>query len=104
MVSIKWLQTWERIMLFKLSQIMVLSTRKLVVTSQMSIYTLHGALNPCGHYVSGISPGQLNALRFAFERMTDLDIAAVVLLDAQTFCAKVGSFSSPLHPENGGSW
>jgi hypothetical protein len=39
---------------------------------------------------------QLNALRIAFERMTDLDTAAVALSEAQTFCAKAGSFSSPL--------
>jgi hypothetical protein len=40
--------------------------------------------------------GQLNALRTAFERMTNLDTAAAALSEAQTFCAKVGSFSSPL--------
>jgi hypothetical protein len=38
-----------------------------------------GALNPRGHYVSGMGPGQLNVLRTAFERMTDLDTAAVTL-------------------------
>jgi hypothetical protein len=40
--------------------------------------------------------GQLNALRTAFERMTDFDIAAEALLEAQTFCVKTDSFSSPL--------
>jgi hypothetical protein len=40
--------------------------------------------------------GQLNALRTAFERMTNLDTAAAALSEAQTFCAKVGSFSSTL--------
>jgi hypothetical protein len=49
-----------------------------------------GALNPGGHYISGIGTGQLNALRTVFERMTE------ALLEAQTFCAKAGSFSSPL--------
>jgi hypothetical protein len=40
--------------------------------------------------------GQLNALTTAFERMTDLDTAAAALSEAQTFCAKAGSFSSPI--------
>jgi hypothetical protein len=62
----------------------------------MSLICAAGALNPCGHYISGIGPGQLNALRTAFERMTDLDTAAAALLEAQTFYAKTDSFSSPL--------
>jgi hypothetical protein len=40
--------------------------------------------------------GQLNALRSAFERMIDVDTVAEALSEAQTFCVKVGSFSSPL--------
>jgi hypothetical protein len=66
------------------------------VVTNMSLICTTGALNPRAHYVSGMSPGQLNALRTAFERMTDLDTAAAALSEAQTFCAKVGSFSSPL--------
>ena len=62
----------------------------------MSLICAVGALNPRGHYVSGMGPGQLNALRTAFERMTDLDIAAAALSEVQTFCVKAGSFSSPL--------
>jgi hypothetical protein len=58
------------------------------------IYTA-GALNPRAHYVFGMGPGQLNALRTAFKRMTDLDTAAAALSEVQTFCAKAGSFSSP---------
>jgi hypothetical protein len=62
----------------------------------MSLICAVGTLNPRGHYVSGMGPGQLNALRTAFKRMTDLDTAAAALSEAQTFYAKVGSFSSPL--------
>jgi hypothetical protein len=40
--------------------------------------------------------GQLNVLRSAFERMTDVDIAAEALSETQTFCVNAGSFSSPL--------
>jgi hypothetical protein len=54
------------------------------------------SLNPRGHYISGISPGQLNALRTTFERMIDVDTAAAALSKAQTFCVNDGSFSSPL--------
>jgi hypothetical protein len=43
-----------------------------------------------------MGPGQLNVLRTAFERMTDLKTAAAALLEVQTFCANVDSFSSPL--------
>jgi hypothetical protein len=43
-----------------------------------------------------MGPGQLNALRTAFERMIDLDKAAVALSEAQTFCVKADSFSRPL--------
>jgi hypothetical protein len=66
------------------------------IVSNMSLICAVGALNPRGHYVSGMGTSQLNALRIAFERMTDLDTAATTLSKAQTFCAKVGSFSSPL--------
>jgi hypothetical protein len=55
-----------------------------------------GALNPRDHYISDMGTGQLNALQSAFERMTDVDTAAEALSEAQTFCVKVGSFSSPL--------
>jgi hypothetical protein len=55
-----------------------------------------GALNPRGHYISGMGIGQLSALRSAFERMTDVDTAAEALSEAQTLCVKAGSFSSPL--------
>jgi hypothetical protein len=54
------------------------------------------AMNPRGHYISGMGTGQLNALRTAFERMTDIDTAAEALSEAQTFCAKASSFSSSL--------
>jgi hypothetical protein len=54
------------------------------------------ALNPCGHYISGMGTDQLSALRSAFERMTDVDIAAETLSEVQTFCVKAGSFSSHL--------
>jgi hypothetical protein len=66
------------------------------VVSNMSLICAVGALNPRDHYVSGMGTGQLNALRIAFERMTDLDTAAAALSEAQTFCAKAGSFSNPL--------
>jgi hypothetical protein len=66
------------------------------VVTNMSLICTAGALNPRGHYVSGMGPGQLNALRTTIERMTDLDIVAVALSEAQTFCVKAGSFSSPL--------
>jgi hypothetical protein len=55
-----------------------------------------GALNPRGHYVSGMGTSQLNALRIAFERMTDVDTAAEAQSEVQTFHVKAGSFSSPL--------
>jgi hypothetical protein len=64
--------------------------------TNMSLICTEGALNPCAHYVSGMGPSQLNALRTAFERMTDLDTVAAALSEVQTFCAKAGSFSSPL--------
>jgi hypothetical protein len=48
----------------------------------MSLICAAGALNSRGHYVSGMGTGQLNALRIAFERMTDLDTAATTLLEA----------------------
>jgi hypothetical protein len=67
------------------------------VVSNMSLICAVGALNPRDHYVSGMGTGQLNALRIAFERMTDLDTAAAAALsEAQTFCAKASSFSNPL--------
>jgi hAT family C-terminal dimerisation region len=40
--------------------------------------------------------GQMNALRDAFERMTDVDTAAEALSEAQTYRMKAGSFSGPL--------
>jgi hypothetical protein len=55
-----------------------------------------GALNPCGHYIFDMGTGQPSALRSAFERMTDVNTAAEALSEAQTSCAKVGSFSIPL--------
>jgi hypothetical protein len=55
-----------------------------------------GALNPRGHYVSGMGTSQLNALRIAFERMTDVDTAAEAQSEVQTFHVKAGSFSIPL--------
>jgi hypothetical protein len=66
------------------------------VVTNMSLICTTGALNPRDHYVSGMGPGQLNALRTVFERMTDLDTAAVALSEVQTFYANAGSFSSPL--------
>jgi hypothetical protein len=62
----------------------------------MYLICVAGALNPCDHYISGMGTGQLSALRSAFERMTDVDTAAEALSQAQTFCVKAGSFSSPL--------
>jgi hypothetical protein len=55
-----------------------------------------GALNPRGHYISGMCTGQLNVLRTAFERMTDVDTTVEPLSEVQTFCVNAGSFSSPL--------
>jgi hypothetical protein len=66
------------------------------VVTNMSLICTAGALNPRGHYVSDMGTGQLNVLRTAFERMTDLDTAATALSEVQTFCANVDSFSSPL--------
>jgi hypothetical protein len=66
------------------------------VVTNMSLICAAGALNPRGHYISGMGPGQLNALRTAFERITDLDTTTAALSEAQTFCAKAGSFLSPL--------
>jgi hypothetical protein len=66
------------------------------IVTNMSLICTTGALNPHDHYVSGVGPDQLNALRTAFERMTDLDTAAAALSEAQTFCTKTGSFSIPL--------
>jgi hypothetical protein len=66
------------------------------IVTNMSLICTVGALNPRAHYVSSMGPNQLNALRTAFERMTDLDTAVAALSEAQTFCAKAGSFSSPL--------
>jgi hypothetical protein len=64
--------------------------------TNMSLICAAGALNPRGHYISGMGPSQLNALRTVFKRMTDLNTAAATLSEAQTFCAKAGSFSNPL--------
>jgi hypothetical protein len=55
-----------------------------------------GALNPRGHYISGMCTSQLNVLRTAFERMTDVDTTVEPPSEVQTFCANAGSFSSPL--------
>jgi hypothetical protein len=66
------------------------------VVTNMSLICTTSALNPLGHYVSSMGTGQLNTLRAGFERMTDLDTTAITLSEAQIFCAKVGSFSSPL--------
>jgi hypothetical protein len=62
----------------------------------MSFMCAVDALNPRAHYVSGMGPGQLNALRTAFERMIDHDTTVAALLEVQTFCTNAGSFSSPL--------
>jgi hypothetical protein len=48
----------------------------------MSLICTADALNPRAHYVSGMGSGQLNALRTAFERMTDLDTAVAALSEA----------------------
>jgi hypothetical protein len=66
------------------------------VVTNMPLICVAGALNPHAHYISDMGTGQLNALRTAFERMTNLDIAAEALSEAQTFCVKASSFSSPL--------
>ena len=39
---------------------------------------------------------QLNVLREAFERMTDIDTAAAALSEAQSYRLKSGSFTNPL--------
>jgi hypothetical protein len=70
----------------------------------MSLMCTIGTLNPRAHYVSGMGLDQLNALRTVFERMIDLDTAATVLSEAQTFCANASFFFKPPHPENGGWW
>jgi hypothetical protein len=54
------------------------------VVTNMSLICTAGALNPRDHYVSGMGPGQLIALRTVFKRMTDLDTVAVALSEAQT--------------------
>jgi hypothetical protein len=64
--------------------------------TNMSLICAADALNPRGHYVFSMGPGQLNDLKTAFERMTDLDTATAALSKAQFFCANAGSFSSPL--------
>jgi hypothetical protein len=56
---------------------------RFVVTNMSLIYTA-GALNPRAHYVSGMGPSQLNALRTAFKRMIYLDTAVAALSDVQT--------------------
>jgi hypothetical protein len=66
------------------------------IVTNMSLICVVGALNPRAYYIFDMGTGQLNALRTAFERMTDFDIAAEALLEAQTFCVKTDSFSSPL--------
>jgi hypothetical protein len=52
------------------------------VVTNMSLICTAGALNPRDHYVSGMSLDQLNVLRTAFERMTDLDTAAAAPSEA----------------------
>jgi hypothetical protein len=37
------------------------------VVTNMSLICIADALNPRGHYVSGMGPSQLNALRTTFE-------------------------------------
>jgi hypothetical protein len=49
------------------------------VVTNMSLICTVGALNPRGHYVFGMSSGQLNALRTAFERIIDLDTTTSAL-------------------------
>jgi hypothetical protein len=66
------------------------------IVTNMSLICIVGTLNSRGHYISGMGPSQLNALRTTFERMTDFDTMAATLSEMQTFCAKAGSFSSPL--------
>jgi hypothetical protein len=63
------------------------------IVTNMALICTADTLNPRVHYVSGMGPGQLNALRTAFERMTNLDITAAALSEAQIFCANAGSFS-----------
>jgi hypothetical protein len=87
-------QAWSK--WFHISGIPGRNEFTIFIVTNMSLICTTSALNSRGHYVSGMDTGQLNALRTAFERMTDLDTAAAALSEAQTFCAKVGSFSSPL--------
>jgi hypothetical protein len=49
------------------------------VVTNMSLICTADALNSRVHYVSGMGLGQLNALRTAFERMTDLDTTTATL-------------------------
>jgi hypothetical protein len=62
----------------------------------MSLICTADTMNPRAHYVFGMSPDQLNALKTTFVRMTYLDTVAAALSETQIFCAKTGSFSSPL--------
>jgi hypothetical protein len=52
------------------------------VVTNMSLICTAGALNPRGHYIFGMGPGQLNALRTAFKRMTNLDTLTSTLSEA----------------------
>jgi hypothetical protein len=52
------------------------------VVTNMSLICTADTLNSRVHYVSGMGLGQLNALRTAFERMTDLDTTVATLSEA----------------------
>jgi hypothetical protein len=65
------------------------------VITNTSLICTAGALNPHGHYVSGMDPGQLNALRTAFERMTDLETAAVALSGRKLFVQRIVLSQAP---------
>jgi hypothetical protein len=44
------------------------------VVTNMSLICAAGTLNPHGHYVFGMGPSQLNALRTAFKRESQSDL------------------------------
>jgi hypothetical protein len=52
------------------------------IVTNMSLICTTSTLNPRVHYVFGMCYGQLNALRSAFKRMTDLNTAAAALSEA----------------------
>jgi hypothetical protein len=71
------------------------------VVTNMSLICTTGALNPRGHYVSGMGPGQLNTLRNAFERMIYRHSGIITIRGANFLC-KCWFFLKLHRPENDG--